>query len=183
LPFRIGPALAASGGTLLVYSGLTGKNWSKTLGSLITTGKAQTTSDYQLTSVTNTGGSNYGYGSYGYGQSPGNVSGNAKLAEQMAAALYGWTGNQWTALYNLWTRESGFSNTAENSSSGAYGIAQALGHGPTNQYPGGTYAAANPPPYGSSSASAQIAWGLMYIKETYGSPEAAWAHEESEGWY
>jgi hypothetical protein len=78
---------------------------------------------------------------------------------------------------SLWNRESGWSNTAENPSSGAYGIAQALGHGPTNQYPAGP---ANPP---VSSASAQIAWGLSYIKQTYGSPSAAWAHEESEGWY
>ena len=71
----------------------------------------------------------------------------------------------------------GWSNTAENASSGAYGIAQALGHGPTNQYPAGL---ANPP---TSSAAAQISWGLSYIKDTYGSPSAAWAHETADGWY
>jgi len=97
---------------------------------------------------------------------------------KILAAPYGWsTGEQWNALVALWNRESGWSNTAENPSSGAYGIAQALGHGPTNQYPAGP---ANPP---ISSATAQIAWGLNYIKSTYGSPEAAWTHEESAGWY
>jgi hypothetical protein len=29
----------------------------------------------------------------------------------------------------------------------------------------------------------QIRWGLGYIQATYGSPCAAWAHEESAGWY
>jgi resuscitation-promoting factor RpfB len=97
---------------------------------------------------------------------------------RILAAPYGWSaGQQWADLVSLWNRESGWSNTAENPSSGAYGIAQALGHGPTDQYPAGP---ANPP---VSSASAQIAWGLSYIKQTYGSPSAAWAHEESEGWY
>jgi len=77
----------------------------------------------------------------------------------------------------LWTRESGWSNTAENRKSGAYGIAQALGHGPTNQYPAGP---ANPP---TSDPRAQVEWGLGYIANTYGDPCAAWAHEESQGWY
>jgi hypothetical protein len=63
MSFRIGPALAASGGALLLYSGVTGKDWSKTLANLITTGKPGNTEDYALTAVTNTGGS----GSYGYG--------------------------------------------------------------------------------------------------------------------
>jgi hypothetical protein len=113
-------------------------------------------------------------------QAPAVISGNVALGKVLAAT-YGWaTGNNWNALYDLWNRESGWSNTAENPSSGAYGIAQALGHGPTNQYPAGS---CNPPPNGTSSASCQISWGLSYIKTTYGSPTAAWAHETSQGWY
>jgi hypothetical protein len=34
-----------------------------------------------------------------------------------------------------------------------------------------------------TDATTQIKWGLRYIKERYGSPEAAWAHEEADGWY
>jgi resuscitation-promoting factor RpfB len=93
------------------------------------------------------------------------------------AADHHWTGVQWHCLDWLWTRESGWSNVAENSKSGAYGIAQALGHGPTNQYPAGP---ANPP---QSSARAQIDWGLKYIRFTYGTPCGAWSHESSYGWY
>jgi hypothetical protein len=108
--------------------------------------------------------------------SPG-TGGNVALGQQLAGS-YGWSsGPQWTCLYDLWERESGWSNTADNPQSGAYGIAQALGHGPTNQYPAGP---ANPP---VSSASAQITWGLGYIRDTYGSPCGAWSHEEADSWY
>jgi hypothetical protein len=107
------------------------------------------------------------------------AGGNVALGQQMAAQA-GWTGGQWNCLDWLWNRESGWSRTAENPKSGAYGIAQALGHGPTNQYPAGP---ANPP---TSSAPAQIRWGLGYIANTpYGThtPCQAWAHEQSNGWY
>jgi len=117
-----------------------------------------------------------GSGSAGAGTAPAapsNVSGNVGLGKLLAAA-YGWsTGAQWNALYALWERESGWSNVADNASSGAYGIPQALP-------PSKMGVAANPP---VSSASAQILWGLSYIKSTYGNPVAAWAHEESAGWY
>ncbi len=114
-----------------------------------------------------------GGGTGGGAQSAG---ANVALGRQMAAQR-GWTGAQFTCLNELWTRESGWSNTAENRKSGAYGIAQALGHGPTNQYPAGP---ANPP---TSDPRAQVEWGLGYIANTYGDPCAAWAHEESQGWY
>ena len=108
---------------------------------------------------------------------PAAVSGNVALGQQLADG-YGWgTGQQWNCLDWLWTQESGWSNTAENPKSGAYGIAQALGHGPTNQYPAGP---ANPP---QSDPSAQIRWGLGYIAATYQTPCAAWAHEQADNWY
>ena len=110
---------------------------------------------------------------------PAPAGGSVALGQQMAAQA-GWTGSQWNCLDWLWTRESGWNRFAENPKSGAYGIAQALGHGPTNQYPAGP---ANPP---TSDARTQIAWGLGYIANTpYGThtPCQAWAHEESAGWY
>jgi hypothetical protein len=105
------------------------------------------------------------------------ATGNVALGRQLAAA-YGWGhGPQWRCLDALWIRESGWSATAQNPRSGAYGIAQALGHGPTGQYPAGP---ANPP---QSDPATQIRWGLGYIQATYHSPCAAWAHEEADGWY
>jgi colicin import membrane protein len=96
--------------------------------------------------------------------------------QQIAQSLlsgYGWTSSQWSALYQLWEQESGWSVTATNATSGAYGIAQA---NPASQMAstGSDY---------MTDATTQIKWGLQYIKERYGSPEAAWAHEEADGWY
>lgn len=106
---------------------------------------------------------------------------------------------QVSCLLKLWTRESGWSATAKNASSGAYGISQALGHLDAenrgqvtsaltalnlqgDNFPSSD-AAGNPPPWGTSSPAAQIAWGLGYIKSTYRSPCAAWAHETADSWY
>jgi hypothetical protein len=108
---------------------------------------------------------------------PSSAAGNITLGRQLAAA-YQWAhGPQWRCLDALWNRESGWSATARNPRSGAYGIAQALGHGPTNQYPPGP---ANPP---RSDPGAQIRWGLGYIAATYTTPCAAWAHEQTDSWY
>jgi hypothetical protein len=79
-------------------------------------------------------------------------------------------------LVPLWDRESGWDQFAENAS-GAYGIPQAL---PFNKMPQAAWPASAG---GSSSPTAQISWGLGYIKGTYGSPCNAWSHEESFGWY
>lgn len=99
----------------------------------------------------------------------GNLSGNRALGRQMMLGTpYGWGPNQWPPLDALWTRESGWDANAVNRMSGAMGIPQALGHG--NVFPLGA-----PRP--------QIAWGLGYIHDRYGSPAAAWAHEQAFGWY
>jgi hypothetical protein len=95
--------------------------------------------------------------------------------EQIAEAMlgsFGWSSSQFSCLDPLWARESGWSVTAENPS-GAYGIPQAL--------PGSKMASAGSD--WQTSAATQIKWGLGYIKDTYGSPCAAWAHEEATGWY
>jgi hypothetical protein len=89
------------------------------------------------------------------------------------AARRGWTGSQWTCLDRLWTRESGWHVHDENSSSGAYGIPQAL--------PGSKMASA-----GSdwrTSAATQIRWGLGYIAGRYGSPCGAWQYSQAHNYY
>lgn len=98
---------------------------------------------------------------------------NVQIGQQLAGG-YGWgTGAQWLCLVALWDRESGWSATATNPQSGAYGIPQAL---PPSKMP----AAALPP---ESSAPSQITWGLSYIAGTYGTPCGAWQHETDDGWY
>lgn len=102
---------------------------------------------------------------------------NVALGEVMATG-HGWTGGQWACLYDLWQRESGWDNRVWNyQGSGAYGIAQAL---PLTKMP----KAAWPGSYGGhSDARTQISWGLNYIAGRYGTPCAAWAHEQTDGWY
>jgi hypothetical protein len=95
-----------------------------------------------------------------------------QVAEQMLGQ-FGWSSSQFSCLQPLWERESGWSVTAENPSSGAYGIPQAL--------PAAQMASAGAD--WQTNAATQIRWGLTYIQGRYGSPCGAWAHEESDGWY
>jgi hypothetical protein len=86
---------------------------------------------------------------------------------------YGWPVTQMPYLIDNWNLESGWNPLADNPSSGAYGIPQAL---PASKMG----ALANPP---ISSYVAQIDWGLNYIKGRYGTPEASDAHEHEFHWY
>lgn len=90
----------------------------------------------------------------------------ALLAERGQAGQFG-------CLNLLWNRESGWSLTATNRSSGAYGIPQSL--------PGSKMASAGAD--WRTNAATQIQWGLSYIAASYGSPCGAWAHSQAYGWY
>jgi hypothetical protein len=101
------------------------------------------------------------------------ASGSPQQIAQAMLGSFGWSSSQFACLNPLWAHESGWSVTASNASSGAYGIPQAL--------PGSKMASAGP--NWQTNATTQIKWGLQYIKGTYGSPCAAYAHEQSTGWY
>ena len=99
---------------------------------------------------------------------------NEALANSMAAASpYGWTGRETACLDWLWTRESNFETGATNPQSGAYGIPQSL--------PAAKMAAAGAD--WQTNPATQVRWGLGYIAATYGTPCAAWGHEQAAGWY
>jgi hypothetical protein len=93
-------------------------------------------------------------------------------ARPMLADL-GWGSGQFQCLDSLWMKESGWDPTARNSSSGAFGLAQAL--------PGNKMASAGPD--WQTNPLTQIRWGLGYIKSVYGSPCGAWAHSRATNWY
>lgn len=95
------------------------------------------------------------------------------VGAQLAATRYGWIGSQFSCLDQLWTRESNWHYYADNPSSSAYGIAQAL--------PGAKMSSAGPD--WATNPVTQILWGLGYIKSRYGTPCGAWSHETSAGWY
>lgn len=122
---------------------------------------------------------------------PPPVSGSAHHIAQSLLGHYGWGLSEMGPLILLWNRESGWNSHARNGTSGAFGIAQALGHGTagtaapdgTNEYGGYGLTDAQARAANSGDAYWQIVWGMNYIKQTYGSPSAAWAHETSAGWY
>ncbi|MGL5819890.1 MAG: hypothetical protein ACRCYR_20210 [Phycicoccus sp.] len=112
-------------------------------------------------------------------QVAGSSSGKGpRAAQQIARAMlpsFGWDDTQFGCIVELWHRESGWSWSATNPSSGAYGIPQSL------------------PAWKMSSAGSdwltnpatQIEWGLGYIDDVYGSPCAAldrW-RSRSPHWY
>jgi Transglycosylase SLT domain len=100
------------------------------------------------------------------------ASGSPQQIAEGMLGQFGWSG-QFSCLDSLWNVESGWNPTAENPNSGAYGIPQAL--------PGSKMASAGPD--WQTNPATQILWGLQYIQSTYGSPCAAWSHEEATGWY
>jgi hypothetical protein len=109
---------------------------------------------------------------FGGGGPPAGV--NQALGKRMMEAM-GWSSAQWPALQKLWNGESGWRTTAENASSGAYGIPQAL---PASKLASsGSDWRTNP--------ATQIDWGLRYIKSRYGSPSAAFAQwsDRNPHWY
>lgn len=73
----------------------------------------------------------------------------------------------------IFTRESGGNPHAENPSSGAYGIPQAL--------PGSKMASAGAD--WADNPVTQIRWGLDYMTATYGSACGAWAYWQAHGAY
>ncbi|MBT2498379.1 hypothetical protein J7E25_04665 [Agromyces sp. ISL-38] len=104
---------------------------------------------------------------------PSNPTEAQAIARSLMASMYGWGDDQFGCLVSLWGRESGWNVYAENTSSGAYGIPQAL--------PGSKMSTAGDD--WATSATTQITWGLGYIAGRYGTPCGAWDHSESVGWY
>lgn len=104
--------------------------------------------------------------------------GSPASAQRTARSLlgaHGWGGDQFGCLVDLWNGESGWSWSATNPSSGAYGIPQAL--------PSWKMASA-----GSdwlTDPTTQVRWGMDYIQRAYGSPCAAWSAWQSRSphWY
>lgn len=85
--------------------------------------------------------------------------------------VYGFDSSQFSCLDSLYVSESGWRVDADNPSSSAYGIPQAL-----------TQLHELPADY-LTSAESQIRWGLGYIQDTYGTPCSAWSFKAGNGWY
>lgn len=82
-------------------------------------------------------------------------------------------GDQFQCFSNIVNEESTWNYTAVNSSSGAYGLVQAL--------PGSKMSSAGDD--WRTNPATQIKWGLSYMNERYGSPCSAWTFHQANGWY
>jgi hypothetical protein len=95
---------------------------------------------------------------------------------QIAQALlseFGFGQDQFSCLDSLYSSESGWRINADNPSSSAYGIPQAL--------PGSKMASAGPD--WETNPVTQIRWGLGYIQDRYGTPCGAWSFKQGHNWY
>jgi hypothetical protein len=86
---------------------------------------------------------------------------------------YGLPESEFECLDALWVSESDWDPTADNPTSTAYGIPQAL--------TGGTHD--NLPADYMTNPVSQIRWGLWYIKNSYGSACSAWSFKQANNWY
>jgi hypothetical protein len=88
-------------------------------------------------------------------------------------ADYGFGSEQFSCLDSLYNSESGWNVHADNPTSSAYGIPQAL--------PGSKMASAGSD--WADNPATQIRWGLGYIRDTYGDPCSAWSFKQGNNWY
>ncbi|MFJ5885877.1 lytic transglycosylase domain-containing protein [Kitasatospora cineracea] len=101
----------------------------------------------------------------------GSSSAYSGTPQQIAAQIV--PAGQLQCFSNIVERESSWNVHATNSSSGAYGLMQAL--------PGSKMASAGAD--WRDNPATQIKWGLAYMNETYGSPCAAWSFWQAHNWY
>ncbi|MEU4098646.1 transglycosylase SLT domain-containing protein [Streptomyces sp. NPDC026673] len=92
--------------------------------------------------------------------------------QAMAQGIIG-DATQYQCFSNIVSHESSWNYTATNSSSGAYGLVQALP---------GTKMASEGADWRTNPAT-QIRWGLKYMNSSYGSPCGAWSFWQTNHWY
>lgn len=107
-----------------------------------------------------------------YGYTP-ETTNPPEIARQIMANKWGWGDDQFACYNSMIMRESRWIVTADNPTSSAYGIPQAL--------PGKKMASAGAD--WETNAATQIKWGLGYVKDRYGTPCGAWSFWQSHHWY
>lgn len=192
-----GPAVGAVGaGAVFAYAALKGKSV-LTLVQGMVQGKppAQIAQANPVTDITgalaDTAAGAAPAGTPGSGTGTVASGGSPKAILQATAASFGWTGAQWNDLDWLERAEAGYDTTARNPSSGAYGMAQSLGHpfsgGPApngvNEYGGEGLTPAQSRAASMGSAPEQALWMCRYIKDRYGTPSAAKAYHLANNSY
>lgn len=99
------------------------------------------------------------------GASPAKELTLQELAKQMVESEFG--KGQFASFDKIITRESRWNPNAVNRSSGACGLPQAL---PCSKIK-------------DKSPVGQLQWAIAYMKNRYGTPNAAWNFWQAHGWY
>jgi hypothetical protein len=99
----------------------------------------------------------------GVGSAPQLMPEDPREIAMYLLADFGWDESQFSCLEDLWVGESNWEVSAENPTSGAYGIPQAL--------PAEKMASAGSD--WETNPVTQIEWGFDYIQDVYGDPCAA----------
>lgn len=186
-----GPGLAAVAvGSIFTYAGVKGISIPQAVQSIV---QGKTPADLPQTSAIGTPTSAAAGASSSTSSGGGTIvqGSSAQATLQATAATFGWTGAQWQALQQIEMHEAGFNPRAKNPSSGALGLAQALGHGNGsatagtlgNEYGGNGLSDAQAKAANSGDPGAQALWMCNYIKDRYGDPVKAWAFWQSHHWY
>jgi len=101
------------------------------------------------------------------------IVGAKNVTKAIMADEYGWDGEQYRCLNNLWTKESHWNYQAHNYRSGAHGIAQALPASKMDLIADDW----------RTNPVTQIRWGLRYIEGRYDPPCGAWSKFKRSRYY
>ncbi|MFI5757325.1 transglycosylase SLT domain-containing protein [Streptomyces sp. NPDC051569] len=101
------------------------------------------------------------------------AQGSYSVSQVQAIAAQMMSGDQFQCFSNIVSHESGWNYRAQNPSSGAYGLVQAL--------PASKMASAGAD--WQTNPATQIKWGLSYMDGRYGSPCGAWSFWQANHWY
>ncbi|MEU2659057.1 transglycosylase SLT domain-containing protein [Streptomyces sp. NPDC007325] len=101
------------------------------------------------------------------------AQGSYSISEVKAIARQMIPASQFQCFSNIVDHESGWNYRAQNPSSGAYGLVQAL--------PGTKMSSAGAD--WQTNPATQIKWGLSYMDGRYGSPCGAWSFWQANRWY
>nr|WP_239579178.1 hypothetical protein [Microlunatus panaciterrae] len=96
-----------------------------------------------------------------------------EIARQIMRNKFSWGAGEFSCYDSLIKSESNWNIHATNSSSGAYGIPQAL--------PGNKMASVASD--WQTNPATQIRWGLQYVRSVYGTPCSAWSFKQGHHWY
>ena len=101
------------------------------------------------------------------------IVGAKNVTKAIMADEYGWEGEQYRCLNNLWTKESHWNYKAHNYRSGAHGIPQALPASKMDLIADDW----------RTNPVTQIRWGLRYIEGRYDTPCGAWSKFKRHRYY